>query len=119
MGANSISDSAIVSKDDGIMEAYKAAVDQAIYDRGHDTYNGTISTTDGVRDKTGRLNELVKTYGCEKGYSKWYEAAWENTEKWEEVWGAQLTEDTMAPDERKEHEKNNTKRYIFAGWGAY
>ena len=39
MGAHDMTDSAIVSKDDGINVAYQSAVKQANWDHGHDSYN--------------------------------------------------------------------------------
>lgn len=39
----------VMSGYDGARDAYVEAVKQAIYDYGHDPYNGTISTTMGYR----------------------------------------------------------------------
>jgi hypothetical protein len=118
MGAHDMTDSAIVSKDDGINVAYQSAVKQANWNHGHDSYNGTISTTDGVNNKTTKLEDLIKEHGEREGFNKWYEAAFDNTHKWEEVWGARVPEHAMTPDEQKVHKENNTERYIFAGWAA-
>ena len=118
MGATDMTDRAIVSKDDGINEAYQSAVKQAHWDHGHDSYNGSITTTDGVINKTSRLEDLIKEHGKADGFDRWYEAAFDNTNKWEEVWGARVPEHTMTPEEQEVHKINNTKRYIFAGWGA-
>jgi hypothetical protein len=84
-------------------DAYKKAVDYALYEYGHNTYNGTISTTDGVIDKTDVLTQLMKE-GLEESDAirEWNEKAWENTSKWEQVWGAKTADNT----------------YILAGWAA-
>lgn len=44
MGAYSFHD---VGKGNTAAEAYRAAVDDALFEWGHDAYNGTISTTSG------------------------------------------------------------------------
>lgn len=46
MGAHDFS--TIIYGIDNLREAYAAACDQAIHEHGHDSYNGTISTTHGV-----------------------------------------------------------------------
>ena len=118
MGATTITDCAIISKNDGINVAYHDAVKQAQWDHGHDSYNGTISTTGGVTNKTTKLEELIKEHGQQDGVNRWYEEAFDNTHKWEDVWGARVPEHTMTPDEQKVHKENNTVEYIFAGWAA-
>jgi hypothetical protein len=75
-------------------EAYNNAVNDALHYSGHDPYNGTISTTNGFIDMTKKYKEL--------GENEWCSKAWDNTEKWEEVWGAEQSEG----------------KYIFAGWAA-
>lgn len=59
-----------------IQEAYKNAVDDAVYEYGADTYNGTISTTRGVNDMTAdfkRSGKSLKDYINDKidNFSKW------------------------------------------------
>lgn len=49
MGARLIIES---SKGITMHDAYRTAVDEAIYEHGNDPYNGSISTTNGVVDKT-------------------------------------------------------------------
>tara|TARA_E500000081_G_C5864367_1_gene232017 strand:- start:55 stop:411 length:357 start_codon:yes stop_codon:yes gene_type:complete len=117
MGATTITDSAIVSKNDGINVAYHDAVKQANWDHGHDSYNGTISTTDGVNEHSMLLAELIQEHG-EDGFNRWYDAAFEATHKWEAVWGARVPEHTMTPDQQRVHKENSTAQYIFAGWAA-
>ena len=118
MGATTMTDRVIISKDDGINVAYHDAVKQANWDHGHDSYNGTISTTSGVTNKTTKLEDLIKEHGERDGFNRWYEAAFDNTHKWEDVWGARVPEHTMIPDELEVHKENNTAEYIFAGWAA-
>ena len=73
--------------------AFDTAVNEATFDHGHDTYNGTISTIDHVCDKTTEFNEL--------GKEKWCERAVKETDK-REAWGAKIGEGM----------------YIFVGWAA-
>ncbi len=113
-----MTDRAIVSKDSTIHDAYRDAVKQAEWDYGHDAYNGTISTTGGVKCKTSRLEAFIKEHGKSGGFSLWYDTAFGATEKWGDVWGARVPEHAMSEEEREVHEKNNTKRYIFAGWAS-
>lgn len=42
-------------------EAYKSAVEDAIYEHGNDSYNGTISTTNGVKDVTKEFRSSGKS----------------------------------------------------------
>jgi hypothetical protein len=74
-------------------EAYKAAVEDALHDWGHDPYNGTISTTSGFIDKTSAFNGDLDAFESK---------ALDNTEKWESVWGAKVGEN----------------KYVFVGWAA-
>ena len=101
MGAHNLSDRAVGKT---MREAYDSAVSYAENEYGHNAYNGTISTTEGFTDKTARYESLVKKHGTKEGTHKWYDEAWDNTDKWEEVWGALTNK-----------EKN---LYIFAGWAA-
>ena len=132
MGAHNLSDRAVGKTMRG---AYDSAVSYAENEYGHNAYNGTISTTQGFKDKTRKFEELMtrKREGSVKftvnvgngfGFKQidkyfkdmtedewhkqcvndWEEEAWDNTEKWEEVWGA-LSD-------------KKTNLYIFAGWAA-
>ncbi len=51
MGASLIE---LTSRGASIREAYDKAVEDAIYENGNDSYNGTISTTSGVDDHTSK-----------------------------------------------------------------
>ena len=57
MGATN---SAVSCDGDSIKEAYDKAVESAVYNEGHDIYNGTISTTEGFRE-----------IPCPEGWEDW------------------------------------------------
>jgi diaminopimelate decarboxylase len=132
MGAHNMQDRSVGKT---MREAYDRAVQNAESEHGYDAYNGTISTTQGFKDKTRKFEELMtrKREGSVKftvnvgngfGFKQidkyfkdmtedewhkqcvndWEEEAWDNTEKWEEVWGALSNK--------------KTNLYIFAGWAA-
>ena len=104
MGSHNLSDRAVGKT---MREAYDSAVSYAESEHGHNAYNGTISTTEGFDDHTVRFKELIKEHGEKKGVREWYEEAWDNTTKWEEVWGAEIL---------KTGDEDNL--YLFAGWAA-
>ena len=94
-------------------EAYTALVDQALYESGHDAYNGTISTTSGfVRIEPGRrrvrtvIREILEDE--ENQVRKWGPAGCI------ELKGAALTR------WRKRNGLAGTraKAYVFFGWAA-
>ena len=99
-----------------LKDAYKSAYDQAIHEHGHNEYNGTISTTEGVIDKTDVLQGLIKeeykfAAHDEVGAAvqKWIDQALDNTHKWDSVWGAEV-------ENRSAKGLNN--KYILVGWAA-
>jgi hypothetical protein len=53
-----------------IKDAFKNAVEEALYENGHDSYNGTISTTQLVRDVTKEFPR----YGTKAFWEKFDEA---------------------------------------------
>lgn len=61
MGAHNFSDQA---KGKNINQAYRNACDSATYEYGHDPYNGTISTTDGVIDVTALVKGMSDRNRC-------------------------------------------------------
>ena len=63
-------------------EAYKKAVEEALYEHGHDGYNGTISTTDGYYffDKHPRWGT--------KAFDKWESKILDNNKGPVQKWGA-------------------------------
>ncbi len=104
----------------GICEEIEAASLDAAYREAYNTwecnvgtgpYNGTITTTTGVVDKTDVLEKLVKEKGqlgtrslsdADSALSTWIEEAYNNTEKWGVVWGAKIADN----------------KYILVGWAA-
>ena len=132
MGAHNLADRAVGKT---MSEAYDSAVSYATSQYGSNGYNGSISTTNGYKDKTKELEELLAreregsvkfTVNVGNGFgfkqidkhfkdmtedewrtkcvNDWEEEAWDNTKKWEEVWGALSNK--------------KTNLYIFAGWAA-
>ena len=134
MGAHNLTDCGVGKT---MREAYDNAVSYAENEYGHNAYNGTISTTEGFKDKTKKFEELMarKREGAyqtqvkegegwnvtftmvEKNFkdmtekewyvkcvNDWNDEAWDNTHKWEEVWGALANKETNL--------------HIFAGWAA-
>ena len=93
----------ITARGSSISEAYQSAVDNATADHGWDSYNGTISTTNGVKDKTSMLKSLLEQrQDRNEAIHEWEALAMDNAEKWGACWGAHLKEDL----------------YIFAGCAA-
>lgn len=93
-------------------EAYRDAVESSEYMHGHDSYNGTISTTGGFRDMSRKLGARQTDAAIER----WFDDAWNNTDKWGKVWGAELS---LAQSKKREPTlKRGHRVYIFAGWGA-
>ena len=90
MGAHNIT---TTSMGVSMADAYRNAVDDALYEEGHNSYNGTISTTDGFIDKTNEYK---------KDPENWDEKAEDATEKWGAVWGAET----------------ETGKYRFTGWAS-
>lgn len=106
MGASNFS---LEVKASSLQSAYQQEYDQAVHEYGHNNYNGTISTTDGVVDKTDVLTQLIKEehkYAAHDevgtAVNKWLDQAWDNTSKWGSVWGAKIADN----------------EYILAGWAA-
>ena len=95
-------------------EAYSEAVEEALYDMGHDSYNGTISTTDGFR----KLNTHHR-YGS-KAWNKWVEKLLDELDKRDcvcyEIKGTALKK---IKERRGYKGKRNVKAYYFFGWAAY
>jgi hypothetical protein len=91
----------VTAKGKTVQEAYKRAVEDALYEEGNCAYNGTISTTDGFRPGP----KLKST--SREDVDKWIELALDKTEKR----GPALY--TLY----KEGEEKNT--YLFAGWAAW
>lgn len=81
-------------------EAYKNAVDAALYEHGHDSYNGTISTTDSVRIDSG-----APRYGT-KAFTKYLHKYYADTHNWDtEKWKTRAVE--LTGKALKEYRKRN------------
>ncbi len=82
-------------------EAYRDAVDRAIYDYGHDPYNGTISTTSGFVHIPFEEGETAGEWQArildDPRVQKWMDCAYR-------------VNDTPV--------ENGRRLYIFAGWAA-
>jgi hypothetical protein len=70
-------------------EAYSQLVEDAIYENGNDTYNGTISTTTGFQDKTAEYKKHLAAGG---DFNSFCELAQDKTSKFEDCWGICLRE---------------------------
>jgi hypothetical protein len=111
MGAIDIEDGAMAPT---MGEAYQRCVDNALHYSGHDPYNGTISTTNGFIDQTKHFNNLVAGRRKTKKvltecYNQWLSDAWDNTNKWDEVWGMEYPWNKAT---------KKRKQFYFAGWAA-
>jgi len=93
-----------------IKQAFARAVDAAQYEHGHDSYNGTISTTSFRKELTSEMPR----YGT-KAFRKALDKFFESAPKWEcfavEITGKALKE------YRKRHglERKRGKAYLFFG----
>lgn len=102
-----------------VHDAYRNAVEEALYERGHDSYNGTISTTSGVR--LFKKGEHPR-YGT-KAFEKWVdkmtseEGARYGVDKWGSAGAVEIPRARML----KKHPNLKGKRikqfYLF-GWAA-
>ena len=93
--------------------AYKAAVDDANWEHGHDGYNGTISTSDGFRMITNHPR-----YGTKK-FWKFYEDKLDDT-KWSR-WNCIEFKGTLLKKVKEEEGykgKRNIKAFYFWGLAA-
>ncbi len=99
MGAHNFLDQAYGAT---AQEAYKDAVESAIYEYGHDAYNGTISTTNGFTIIPLEPKETIDGWASrvleDEGIRKWEECAC-----------------VKNPDTKEE---NGRWLWMFAGWAA-
>ena len=86
-------------------EAYKTAVEDAVYERGSDAYNGTISTTSGVVDKT----QLFKSSKLSIG--EFIDKHIESCHKWGHAWGVCIEE----PIQNKSKIKSKVNNIVSKG----
>ena len=95
-------------------QAYNDLVENAIYDYGHDPYNGTISTTNGFR-----MHNDNPRYGT-KAFGKWKNKMLDVAEKWGdciciEIKGAILK---RIKENRGYKGKKGIKAFYFVGWAS-
>jgi hypothetical protein len=92
-------------------EAYNNAVEDATHEYGNDAYNGTISTTRGVRDVTAEF----KRSGL--GINEFINKNIEKCEKWGSAWGICTTEPKINKNKIKssvEHiVEKGTKKWVL------
>ena len=94
-------------------EAYNEAVEEAEWDDGHDSYNGTISTTHGFRTIT-----CYHRFG-RKSFDKWVENTLDKLDKRECVCYKLTGTALKKAKERQGYKgKRNIKAYYFFGWAA-
>jgi len=95
-------------------EAYNSLVEDALHDSGHDTYNGTISTTSGfiMRDDNPR-------YGT-KAFDKWEDKMLDVAQKWEDCVCVEITGAVLKriKENRGHKGKKGIKAFYFIGWAA-
>jgi len=114
MGAHSICDIGC-GKDES--EAYSAIVSAATYVYGHDSYNGTISTSNGcfIVKPSMKILEALRTVSSKRtdtqkqDIKKFEEGLLGRTNKWGPVAAVKLSEE---PDSTGRH------KYMFIGWAA-
>ena len=95
-------------------EAYDDLVSEALYESGHDSYNGTISTTSGfiMRDDNPR-------YGT-KAFDKWENKMLDVAKKWEDCVCIEITGAVLKrmKENRGYKGKKGIRAYYFFGWAA-
>jgi hypothetical protein len=100
-----------------VQEAYRNACDESQYESGHDSYNGTISTTRGFRLFS---KEEHPRYGT-KVFQKWENDIIENDkfgiEKWGKAGAVEIPRSYML--KKYPHMKGKRgKMFYFFGWAA-
>lgn len=103
MGAHNFSDRATGKT---ASEAYDECVKRAEYESGHDSYNGTISTTSGF--KMGKLDGKA----TDAAIRRWESAALDRTEKWGPCECLEL------PRSHAKGAPRGHRKFLFVGWAA-
>ena len=86
-------------------EAYNDLVDQALWEYGHDPYNGTISTTCGFI-----MTSIDQKRVTQQAIDRWLEKAWEQTDKHVPCHCLEL------PRSHAKGKPRGVRAFIFAGW---
>ena len=103
----------------GARELYREAVEEALYEDGHDPYNGTISTTRGFKN----LTSTAPRFGT-KAFNKWEDDVIENDKFGIEKWGPAACIEIKGASLKKLKErygykgKRGIKAFYFFGWAA-
>lgn len=103
------------------IEAYNKLVKDALYECGHDSYNGTISTTNGCKNLTDR----APRYGT-KAFQTWEDDVIDNdkfgVEKWGNAGFVEIPPKTLLFKKMKERNglkgRKGIRAYYFFGWAA-
>jgi hypothetical protein len=87
-------------------EAYSNAVEDAIYENGNDSYNGTISTTSGFIDKTEEFNASGKSI------QEYADYLWDNDKlnKWGNALGVCISKPVENTNKIKSQVKTNPQK---------
>lgn len=123
MGATNF-DTIVRGDDLTMQDAYDQARDQALYDRGHDPYNGTISTTSGVmlapdlpKGSTPITVEEAQAHlGVTTGDGEYWWDRDEQPQKWESAWAIPLAAEPNA--EPGGWDDKSKPGWLFYGWAA-
>lgn len=112
MGAHDFSQS-VIGKNTP-QEAYRQAVDDALYEEGHSPYNGTISTTRGFRLLTDHPRPGTKAF------YKWEEERLNELEKWSHCYAIEIKGAALKRwKERCGYKgKRGIRGFYFFGWAA-
>ena len=102
-------------------EAYNKLVSDALYETGHDSYNGTISTTGGYRN----LTDYAPRYGT-KAFWKWENDVLENDKfgvsKWANAGVIEILPNTSIYKDMKKSRgfsgKRGIRAFYFFGWAS-
>lgn len=105
-------------------EAYSELVSQALWEHGHDPYNGTISTTSGVMQDPG-VRAAITADQATAHLVEWWDRE-ERPMKWEAAWAIPLlpeppvVRDPNAPDDRFAYLRpdNTQPGWLFYGMAA-
>jgi hypothetical protein len=108
MGATDFS---IQRRGTSLVEAYQQAVEDAVSENGTDSYNGTISTTHGVIDKTNEFK------ASKLNINQFIEQNIDKCHKWGSAWGVCIEEPIQNKNKVKSKVNNivekGTKKWVL------
>jgi hypothetical protein len=119
MGATNFGDTIMIKGN--MRDAYNELRDEALWECGHDAYNGTISTTSGYRDITSD----APRYGT-KAFDKFEDKVIDNDlfgiGKWDNCVGVEISKNTALYKKMKERRglkgRKGYRAFYFFGWCA-